>query len=107
MKRLEKKLSAFLLGEEGKITKQSVISVGALVGTSALLGGMAEAHTSSITSNYEPTNYMVTGSHGSHSAHSAHSVHASHGSHGSHGVHSAHSAHSAHASHASHSSSWP
>jgi len=38
--KLKKKISAYLLGEDGKITKQSLMSVGSILGTVAIGGAL-------------------------------------------------------------------
>ena len=85
---IKKKVSAYILGEEGRIAKQSLISLGALLGTVALgtilASQSSEAGTSvshKVTHSNNPT-LRVSGTTGI-GRHGHHSNHASHTSHGS------------------------
>ena len=105
--KIQKKINSFLLSEEGKISKQSLLSLGAFM-SAAVIGGIlatkeaAAAHTNSLDVSYaDPT---ATGTHAHHSSHSSHGSHGSHGSHSSHGSHGSHGSHSSHSSHGSHGS---
>ena len=82
---IKKKVNAFLLGEQGKMSKDSIIKAGLLVGAFAV--GVAinakktEApvnHSNSLSASYDS---------GTGAASANHSHHASHSSHGSHGSH--------------------
>ena len=105
--KVKKKLSSFLLSEEGKISKQSLLSLGAFM-SAAVIGGIlatkeaAATHTNSLDVAY--SDGTATGTHAHHSSHSSHGSHGSHGSHSSHGSHGSHGSHSSHGSHGSHSS---
>jgi hypothetical protein len=85
MPSIKKRISAFLVGEDGKISKDSVMKAGAILGaigiTSALLAESAAAHTNRITSSYSSSLGRITGTHTSHGSHGSHGSHASHGSH--------------------------
>ena len=86
---IKKKISSYVLGEEGKISKQSLITLGAVLGTAAL-GGMLSAKdvAAGHTNAYQHWNNLylqysggaVTGTHSHHSSHQSHNSHASHSS---------------------------
>jgi hypothetical protein len=87
---IKKKVNAFLVGEEGKISKKSLMKAGAFIGAlsigSTALTNTAYAqytHSNNLSAGFDTTSFTLTGSHthhGSHSSHSSHSVHGSHGS---------------------------
>ena len=88
------------MSEKGSISKQSIFTLGTLVGSAAIssiLSAKKTEATAAITlgSNEAAGQITVTASHTHHASHS------SHGSHGSHGSHSSHGAHGSHGSHAS------
>ena len=64
---IKKTISSFLLSEEGKITKQSILSMGLFLGSVAI--------TTALTAD------DAAGWHGSHSSHSSHTSHSSHNQH--------------------------
>lgn len=64
---IKKTISSFLLSEEGKITKQSILSMGLFLGSVAI--------TTALTSD------DAAGWHGSHSSHTSHTSHSSHNQH--------------------------
>jgi len=104
---LRKTVSSFLLEEEGKISKQSLLKLGAVVGGISAMTGIANAahsqniaHSQAVSMSYASNNIVITHSHYD----PTHSSHASHAAHSSHGSHSSHSSHAVHASHSSHSS---
>jgi len=86
---IKKSLSAFLLGEEGRISKESVLKMGVIFGAAALSTGIlskdvnAQHSHSLYTSHTEVPTYQVTGYHNHHASHSSHSAHSNHGSHNS------------------------
>jgi len=90
--RIKKKINAFLVGEEGKISKKSLISTGAFLGTIALssavlsttVSAAGTTHTNQLFADYTSSSNTVQGSHVHHGSHSSHASHGSHGSHGSH-----------------------
>lgn len=71
--KFKKKISSFLVGEEGRISKQSLLKAGILVGTL----GVAIPSASAVDS-------LSLGSYSGGSATATHSSHSSHGSHESH-----------------------
>lgn len=87
--RIKKRINAFLVGEEGKISKQSLLAIGTALGTVAL-SNAAKAYDHGGGGIYYTTgSYKI--SHGHHASHSAHSSHSSHGAHSSHSSHGSHS----------------
>ena len=92
---IKKKVSAFLVGEEGKISRDSILKAGIMLGavgiSSAALSqsGAAQAtHVNNILASYNSGTATISGTHthhGSHSSHGSHGSHSSHASHGSHG----------------------
>lgn len=81
--KIKKRVSSFLVGEDGKISKQALVSLGAFLGGGVLAGILmskeASAHTqhdNSLTLGYSQTTATAT--------HGHHVSHVSHGSHGSH-----------------------
>ena len=116
--KITKTFSSFLLEEEGKISKQSLLKLGAAVGGIYAVSGIANAlhgqnvaHSQAIQGNFSANTITAThshydpahSSHTSHGSHALHSLHSSHGSHGSHGSHALHSVHAQHTSHSVHS----
>jgi len=88
---IKKKVNAFLVGEEGKISKESLIKTGAILSVIALgaLKSVRGAHDSS-GDDYSHTNNMrfertteqkITGVHRNEMHGQVHSSHASHASH--------------------------
>jgi len=94
---LRRTISSFLLEEEGKISKQSLVKLGAVVGGTSVMAGVAKAahsqniaHSQAISITYSSPTITATHSHydpahSSHSSHASHSVHSNHTSHSSHG----------------------
>lgn len=82
---IKKKISAYIMGEEGRISKQALISMGAFLGSAALssvlLSDSVYAGHASHASHL--TNALSLGYEGG-EATGTHSHHASHGSHSSH-----------------------
>ena len=69
--KLKKRITSFLVGEEGKISKQSLLSLGAFLGTGVLAGILAAkdvsaGHTNTLTVGY--SGGEATGTHGHHSS---------------------------------------
>jgi len=80
--KLKKKISAYIMGEDGKISKQSLIAIGAFIGSAALssllLSDSVNAHsshtshgTNSLSISYSAG--TATGTHNHHSSHGSHS----------------------------------
>ena len=85
--KIKKKISSFVMEEEGKISKQSLFTLGAFIGSAAIAAVLASKKvdaTSTITLGSSATDTQVTVT----AAHTHHASHSSHGSHGSHGSHS-------------------
>lgn len=102
---IRKTVTSFLLEEEGKISKESVLKLGVVVGGVSVMAGVANAthsqniaHSQAISVSYSSPTITATHSHYD----PAHASHASHSSHTSHTSHSSHSSHASHASHVSH-----
>ena len=102
----KKKVSSFLSSEEGKITKESILKTGIVLGTLALIPALSDvvsaahsSHASSLGSSttvpintlqtdYQASSGSIEGTHSNVAGvHTNHGNHASHGSHGSHGSH--------------------
>jgi hypothetical protein len=91
--KVKKKITGFLLSEEGRMPKQSIMALGSLI-SSAVIGGILAtksagaqtAHVNSLTIDY--TSPTATASHTHHASHSSHNSHSSHDSHSSHSSHS-------------------
>ena len=79
--KIKKDVNAFLIGEEGKISKQSLMKAGVLL-SAATIGAISESDDAS--AHYSHSN-TISMSYGSWTVSSDHSNHGSHGSHGSHG----------------------
>jgi len=88
--KIKKKINAFLVGEDGKISKSKIISVGAMLAgvvaiisseSDMVIGQTHETHTNSVNMNGMSMSHTH---HGNHASHGSHSSHGSHGSHGSH-----------------------
>ncbi len=83
--KVKRKVNAFLVGEEGKISKKSLIKTGAFLGAIALSSAVlstsasAQTHINNLQGNFNAGTSTLTGSHVHHGSH------AQHGSHGSHG----------------------
>jgi len=79
--KIKKEVLAFLKDESGKISKQSIMTVGALVGVSAISSMLQakEVKAGSISLTEESPGVVKA----EHSHHASHSSHSSHGSHGS------------------------
>ena len=86
---IRKTVSSFLLEEEGKISKQSLLKVGAAIGSISAMAGIASAahsqniaHSQAVSLGYSANTITATHSHydPAHSSHSSHSSHASHSS---------------------------
>jgi len=92
--KLKKKVSAFLLGEDGRITKQAVMIAGAVLAAGALSAKNANAGCCDVTGTNTVPGHCWNHSNGvtapsgpqvGHDHHYNHGSHASHASHGSHG----------------------
>lgn len=92
--KLQKKISAFLVKEEGKISKEKILKAGILLGAVALASVKTanascppapptngEDHCNNLGITYNSGTATGTHEH----EHGSHSSHSSHGSHGSHG----------------------
>jgi len=77
---IKKKISAYVLGEEGKISKQSIITLGAFLGAAAL-GGVLTAkdakaedvttHHNELHFRYDPGDDQAIGAHSHHASHNS------------------------------------
>jgi|GEM_PF-887849 len=91
---IRKTITSFLLEEEGKVSKESLLKIGALVGAVSAMSRVANAAHSQNVAHSQATSISYVGSTitATHShydpAHSSHSSHSSHASHTSHSVHS-------------------
>ena len=81
---IKKKVNAFLVGEEGKISKESIMKVGLILGASAIGTAIAAkkadagaTHINNLTFNNKMTQVEIGHTH--HASHSSHASHASHG----------------------------
>ena len=81
--KIKKKINAFLIGEEGKISKESLLKTSMVVTALALGSAIASSNTSAAANLH--TNNLAMKSYGSTAFKGVHSHHASHASHGSHG----------------------
>jgi len=86
---IKKKISAYVLGEEGKISKQSIMTLGAFLGAAALGGILSSKEVKGVhASSYNHSNSLgltyggntVTGTHTHSTSHNSHSSHVSHSS---------------------------
>jgi len=83
--KLKKKVTSFLLSEEGKMPKHSLLSLGSFLSAAVISGVIATKQTAaSIHSNAVDVTSETVGYVGAHSHHTSHSSHGSHGSHSSH-----------------------
>jgi len=84
--KIKKKVTGFLLSEEGKIPKQSLVALGSFL-SAAVIGGViatkeaAADHSNSFDVGYSGNTASATHVH--HANHSSHGSHASHASHAS------------------------
>ncbi len=81
--KIQKKITSFLLGEDGRMSKQSLFSMGSFL-SAAVIGGVlatrenAAEHTNSVLFDYNesmPQPYIM--GHDHHASHSSHGNHAS------------------------------
>lgn len=100
----KKSIKNYIMGEDGKISKQSMLTLGAFFGASAFASIVSTKNVQAQHVSHGA--HCSHSSHGSHGSHSAHGSHSSHVSHGSHGSHASHSAHGSHASHHAHMNCW-
>lgn len=76
----KKTINAFLVGEEGKISKQSIIKAGVIMGAvtlGAVKGVSAGTSHQNNVGDLGLQGTMVSTSHGHHTSHSSHSSHSS------------------------------
>jgi hypothetical protein len=70
--KLKKKLSSFLLSEEGKISKQSLLTLGSFVSAAVIAGALATkqsaGHTNDITVSYQEAGKIAVGQHSHHNS---------------------------------------
>lgn len=85
--KLKKKINAFMVGEEGKISKESLLKAGTFIAfialTSSINAAQAEAgvnHTNSLDVYHSDPTVTTTGTHSHHASHASHGSHSSHGS---------------------------
>jgi len=90
--KLKKRITGFLLSEEGRMPKQSLLTLGSFLSVAVIGGVIASKETAANHTN------DISISYGGNQASGQHSHHASHGSHSSHSSHTSHSSHSSHAS---------
>ncbi len=88
--KIKKKINAFLVGEEGKISKSNIIKGGIFLANLVLSLSAAEGWKTyrDHMNNDVNTLTTVTPYEGKHTNHSVHNSHGSHGSHNSHSHHS-------------------
>ncbi|MEM3555715.1 MAG: hypothetical protein QXF56_03300 [Candidatus Micrarchaeia archaeon] len=91
---IRKTITSFLLEEEGKASKESLMKVATLIGAVSAMSKISNAahsqnvaHSQATTASYVGSTITATHSHYD-PAHSSHSSHSSHASHTSHAVHS-------------------
>lgn len=82
--KLKKKINAFMVGEEGRISKESLIKAGTFITFAALSATIGSSrveagnvHSNSLGSNYNDHTMTGTGSHSHHASHSSHGSHSS------------------------------
>lgn len=80
--KIKKKINAFLVGEEGKISKQSILKAGVVmggivIGSGMLTKGVAADHANSFSVSYNSATGDGTAMHGSHASHGSHGSHCS------------------------------
>jgi len=87
--KIKKKVRAFLVGEEGKISKQSLLKTGAILSSIAVATILSSSR---VAAEHCSCNHRSHGSHLnlSYSPDTATTNHSSHGSHGSHSSHGSH-----------------
>ena len=80
--KLKKKISAFLVNEEGKISKESLLKAGTMLSAVALGSALAvnNANAEIIHSNSLSVSYSTLTAAGTHGHHASHASHSSHGS---------------------------
>lgn len=70
--KLKKKLSSFLLSEEGKISKQSLLTLGSFVSAAVIAGALATkqsaGHVDNLTVSYQAAGKIAVGTHSHHSS---------------------------------------
>jgi len=82
--KIKKRITSFLLSEEGKISKQSLLSLGAFISAAVIGGVLATKEAAALHSNSLDITYSEPTATGTHQHHSSHGSHGSHGSHTSH-----------------------
>ena len=102
---VKKDIYSFLSEEDGRITKQALLTVGSLLGFGALatiIGSnpVMASHSNSMTLAHTGT--YASGTHQHHSTHNTHSTHATHHTHDTHSTHTTHATHATHATHTTH-----
>lgn len=73
--KLKKKISAFLVGEEGKISKNSLLKIGSVLTGLSSIAIVAGGNVNELQLSY--TDSIATATHDNHSSHSQHSSHSS------------------------------
>ena len=69
---IKKKISSYILGEEGKISKQSLLSLGTFFGTAAIAAALAACNVDALSTSHHNYlgiyygSYRVTASHSHH-----------------------------------------
>lgn len=78
---IKREISSFLVGEEGKISKQHILTIGAFLALSAFFTKeTASTHTPAgggLSGSWNAGTKTVSGSHTHHASHSSHSSHSS------------------------------
>lgn len=78
--KIKKKIASFLLSEEGKISKQSMLSIGSFLSAGVIGAAVAAKDTHAAHTNNIEIDYHGDAAAAEHAHHSSHSSHASHSS---------------------------
>jgi len=88
--KIKKKISSFLIKEDGKITKEKLLKTGIILGGIALVSAKFAAanhrnsyntHTNdALNAQYDSETNIITATHNHHTNHSSHNSHGSHSS---------------------------
>lgn len=79
IKKIKKKIYAFLVQEKGNISRQKALTLGAFLSAASILSllpTVAATHTNSFNVSWDSG--VITAEHGHHASHASHSSHASH-----------------------------
>lgn len=77
--KIKKKLSAYIMGEDGRIPKQVLLAMGAFLGSSVLSSILLSTdvqagtiyHGNTLTVNYTPASGLASATHSHHASHSS------------------------------------